>query len=144
MNDRGNKGGTRITSKLTPLYKFYIPMLVIELFLFNTILLIFNFYPGDDISVFLAVEVLLMLWALLLFPCFKLSQMDLKDGRIIAHNYFNSNEYSEKEVKKVHRFFLFFFKVKLNKISFVILPKLSESINLFLTPKSIQMLKNLI
>jgi len=144
MNVWGAKGSTTITSKLTPLYKFYIPILIIEMFVFNTILIVFNIYPGSDISVFIVIEIMLVLWALLLFPCFKLSQMVLKDGKIIAYNYFNSNEFNEKEVKKVHRFFIFFFKVKLNKISFVILPKLSESANLFVTPKSIRMLKNLI
>lgn len=144
MNVRGNKGSTTITSKLTPLYKFYIPILITELFVFNAILLVFNIYPGNDISIFIAVEVILVIWVLLLFPCFKLSQIDLKDGKIIVYNFFNLNEFNGNEVKKVKRFFIFFFKVKLNKISFVILPKLSESANLFITPKSVRILKNLI
>lgn len=144
MNVRRYKVYTTITSILTPLYKFYIPILIIEMFVFNTILLVFNIYPGSDISVFIVLEVMFVFWALLLFPCFNLSQMDLKDGKIIAYNYFNSNEFNEKEIKKVNRFFIFFFKVKLTKVSFIILPKLSESANLFATPKSIRMLKDLI
>lgn len=144
MNVRGNKGRTTITSKLTPLYKFYIPILITELFVFNAILLVFNIYPDNDISIFIAVEVILVLWVLLLLPCFKLSQMYLQDGKIVVCNYIDEREFNEKEVKKVRRFFIFFFKIKLNKVSFIILPKLSESVNLFVTPKSIRILKNLI
>lgn len=144
MNVRGDKVSKTISSQLTPFYKFYLPIIIIEMLVFNTILLVFNIYPGNDISVFVAVEIVLMLWVILLLPCFKLSQMYLQDGKIVAYNYIDEREFNEKEVKKVRRFFIFFFKVKLNKISFIILPKLSESANLFVTPKSILILKNLI
>lgn len=144
LNVRGDKVSKTVTSKLTPFYKFYLPIIIIELLVFNTMLLVFNIYPCNDISVFVAIEVVLILWLLLLLPCFKLSQMYLQDGKIVVYNYIDEREFNEKEVKKVSRFFIFFFKVKLNKISFIILPKFSESANLFVTPKSIQILKNLI
>lgn len=143
MNVRRENEGTMIMSKLTPLYKFYIPTFIIEILIFNTILLLFDIYPGNDISVFIVVEVMLVLWVLLLLPCIKLHKICLKDGKIIVDNYFKSNVFSENEVKKVRRFFIFFFKVKLNKTSFIIFPKLSESANLFVTPRSIRILKNL-
>ena len=143
MNVREEKSGTMITSTLTPMYKFYLPTFIIEMLVFNTILLTFNTYPGNDISVFIAVEIMLVFWVILLFPCLKLYQMYLKDGKIIVTNFFSSDVFSENDIKKVHRFFIFFFKVKLSKTSFIIFPKFSESVNLFVTPKSIRLLKNL-
>ena len=144
MKIREEKSGAMITSTLTPIYKFYLPTFIIEMLVFNTILLTFNTYPGNDTSVFIAVEVMLVFWVILLYPCLKLYQMYLKDGKIVVNNYFNSSVISPREVKKIHRFFIFFFKVKLGKTSFIILPKFSEATNLFITPKSIQVLKNLI
>lgn len=144
MNVREEKSGAVITSKLTPLYKFYIPTFIIEILVFNTILLLFNIYPGNDISVFIVIEVMLVLWMLLFLPCIKLYQMSLKDGKIIVTNYFNTDAFRVSEIKKVRRFFIFFFKVKLSQTSFIILPKLSESANLFVIPKSIRLLKNLL
>ncbi len=139
MNDGKHIGSTMITSSLTPLYKFFIPILTIELFVFNSILLVFSIYPGNDISIFIALEVMLVVWLLLLFPCFKLSQIELKDGKVIASNFFSTSEFNRKDVKRIKRYFIFYYKVKTNKTSLVILPKLSESVNLFVIPKSIRM-----
>ncbi len=141
MNSRRESEGIMITSRLTPLYKFYIPIFIIEILFFNTILLLFNIYPGDDISIFIVVEVMLVLGVLLLLPCIKLYRIYLKDSEIIVDNFFKTNVFSRHEVREVQRVYIFFYKLKLNKISFIIFPKFSESVNLFVIPRSIKILK---
>ncbi len=130
-----------ITSVLTPLYKFYLPIFTLEMLVFNTSLIVFDNYPGNDISVFVAVEIMLFIWVLLLIPCFKLHQISLKGDELIVTNYYNSKKLKITDIEKVHRFFIFFFKVKLRECSFIILPKITESANLFAIPKSIKLLK---
>lgn len=144
MNKKKENKSRMITSRLTPLYKFYIPIFIIEILLFNTILLIFNIYPENDDSVFIVVEVILVLWVLFLLPCIKLYQMYLINDKIIVDSYFKEKVFNKNETKNVRRFFIFFFKIELKKNSFIILPKISESMNLFVIPKSVRALKNLI
>ncbi len=144
MNKKKENKSRMITSRLTPLYKFYIPIFIIEILLFNTILLIFNIYPENDDSVFIVVEVILVLWVLFLLPCIKLYQMYLINDKIIVDSYFKEKVFNKNETKNVRRFFIFFFKIELKKHSFIILPKISESMNLFVIPKSVRALKNLI
>ncbi len=141
MNSRKESKGIMITSRLTPLYKFYIPTFIIEILFFNTILLLFNIYPGDDISIFIVVEVMLVLGVLLLLPCIKLYRTYLKDSEIIVDNFFKTNVFSRNEVRDVQRVYIFLYKLKLNKTSFIIFPKFSESVNLFIIPRSIKILK---
>lgn len=136
------KEGDIITSVLTPLYKFYLPILIIEILLFNTILIVFNIYPGNDISVFIVVEIMLIIWILLLVPCFKLHQFTLNGNELLVTNYYNSRKFKIYDIVKVHRFFIFFFRVKLKNTTIIMLPKITESANLFGTPKSIKRLKN--
>lgn len=144
MNNRKKNKYVIITSKLTILYKFYIPIFTIDILIFNTILLLFNIYPEKDISVFVVVEIMLVLWILLLLPCIKLYQIYLKDDNIIIDNYLKINVFNKNEVKEIKRFFVFFYKIKLNNTSFIIFPKFLGIINLFVTPKSIRIFKNLI
>lgn len=143
MNINMDKANIIVTSKLTPFYKFYLPIIIIEMLVFNTILLTWSFYPENNISLFIALEILLVVWVLFLLPCFRLSHVYIIDGKIIVSNYINTKVFNGRDEKMIRRFLIFFFKVKINKISILILPKFSESANLFIIPKSIQKLKNL-
>ena len=140
--------GKMISSRLTPLYKIYIPIFIVILFIVNNLLILLDSYPSNDISVFFAMEIILIIWLVLFLPCVKLHDVYLENNQIITINFFNRAVLKVTDIKKIRRFLIFFYKIKLDKMAgshtIVMLPKLTESTNLFTTPKSIKVLKNLI
>lgn len=142
MNLYVTRNGKLITSILTPIYKYYLPTLILEILLFNTVLFVSDIYPGNDISIFLLIEIMLFIWLLLLIPCFKLKQLSVRNKNFIATDYFKTIEFNAADIVKVNRFCMLFFKVKLDSGSFVVFPKLLESLDLFNIPKSIRLLIN--
>jgi len=147
VNKKKNLGGDLLTSRLMPIYKYYMPLLVMTVLLFNSLLLVFKVYPGHDISIFIVFEVMLCITILFLWPCLKLRSVYLDKNKLIATDFVNSLVIKVSEVKTIRRSFIVFYLLKLKDDSsgfklFTILPKIEESSNLFVTPRSIKLLKN--
>ncbi|MDG5801062.1 hypothetical protein QA597_11890 [Marinilabiliaceae bacterium ANBcel2] len=146
-NKKRNVKGRRLTSRLMPLYKYYMPILVVIALLFNSCLLGFEVYPGHDISIFIVLEIMLCISMIFLWPCLKLRTVFLHKNEIIVIDSVKSLTIDINEVKKIRRSFVMFYLLKLKDNtkgfkSFTMLPKVEESLNLFITPSSIKLLKN--
>jgi len=141
------KNYTRISSQLTPIYKFYFPTIFIVAFVFNTSLICFNIYPGDDISIFFVLEFMFIIWIILAIPNSKLHMVCLYKNNIVATNYINKYILPSNDIKCIERYFVFFYSVTFeNEVSvrkIIFLPQKDVFPNLFITPKSVQKLKAL-
>ncbi len=147
VNKKRETKGRRLTSRLTLLYKYHIPLLVGTVLLFNSCLLVFKVYPGHDISIFIVLEIMLFISVLLLWPCLKLRTVLLDKNEIIVIDSVKTLTINIKEVKVVKRSFAMFYLLKLKDDargfkSFTMLPKVEEAPGLFVTPRSIKLLKN--
>lgn len=142
------KKGKQISSRLTPLYKFYMPVGNFLLFLINGLQLFFDVYPGDDITPFIALEIMSFIWGIMFIPLLKMQAIYLNKNLIIATDYFNIIEIKTSSLVEVSRYFIFYYSIKLKDTNGAktidILPKLSEAHSPFVTPKSIKRLKRLI
>jgi len=135
-----------ISSRLTPLYKFYFPVTFIACLLFNTLLILLDIYPGNDVSIFIVLEIMFVIWLVLFIPCLKLQLVYIANNKIITTNFLNEYVLHKTNVKSVKRYFLFFYRLNLDKgtglQSIIFLPRLTEFSMLFVTPKSIKELKS--
>lgn len=136
----------QISSRLTPIYKYYLPTTFFTCLLFNSFLIFFDVYPGSDISNFIAIEILLVVWLILSIPCIRLSMVYFSDKQIVVFNYSSELKLKVKSIQSIKRYLIFFYRIKITdeKVSskFIILPKLTEFYSLFITPKSIKELRS--
>lgn len=137
-----------ISSRATPIYKFIIPLSFFILFLFNTLLILLKKYPGDDVSIFMTIEIMIAIWVILFIPYMKLSVVSIDNNRLIASNFHNELIFQISDMKKINRCFLFLYRIHFirgkSKKSIVFLPRFTESSNVFATPRSVKILKCLI
>ena len=139
-----------ISSRLTSINKFYIPILFIACFFINTSWIILELIPSEIISLAYALDILFIFWLVTLgIMQMKLKLIYINKKNIIVSNYFDINEYSINEVSEVnYRFSTNTCKITINKETgtkkVIILPKLEECARPFITPKSIKILKNYI
>jgi hypothetical protein len=145
---RKKQDGKLISSRLTPVYKFYFPVTFIACLLFNTLLILLDIYPGNDISIFIVLEIMFIIWLALFIPCIRLRLIHLNNNQIITTNFLEESTLQISSIKSVKRYFIFLYKLNIGKGTssqkIILLPRLTEFSNLFITPKSIKELKSLI
>lgn len=145
---RKKQGGKLISSRLTPVYKFYFPVTFIACLLFNTMLIFLDIYPGNDISIFIVLEIMFIIWLALFIPFIRLRLIYLNNNQIITTNFLEESTLQTSSIKSVKRYFIFLYKLNIEKGTssqkIILLPRLKEFSILFITPKSIKELKSLI
>ena len=143
------KGHKLISSRLTSIYKFYLPVMFIICILINTFWIVLNIFPGKEISFFIALNIMFIIWLIFSIPYTKLKLIYLTDDHIISSDYFKNLIFSFHEIQSVNRYFFVLYRIKIKKgdsniIKLIILPKLTEFSNIFITPHSIMKLKSII
>ncbi len=137
-----------ISSRLTPVYKFYLPVTIMICLLFNTLLISLDIYPGNDISIFIVLEIMFIIWLALAIPDMNLHSIYLINKQIIVTDFVGESAFHVSDIKCVKRYFIFFYRLTIVKgISsqkILFLPRLTESSIFFITPKSVKELKSLI
>lgn len=145
---RKKQDGKLISSRLTPVYKFYVPVTFIACLLFNTLLILLDIYPGNDISIFIVLEIMFIIWLALFIPCIRLRLVHLNNNQIVTTNFLEESTLQTSSIKSVKRYFIFLYRLNIEKGTssqkIILLPRLTEFSNLFITPKSIKELKSLI
>jgi len=138
-----------ISSRLTSIFKFYLPTIFITCFFTNTSWIILNIFPGKDITLAYALDILFIAWFVLEIRHMKSKLIYINKKHIIVSNYFSINEYSIHEVSEVNRFFIINIytitienETGINKLIF--LPKFAETTIPFITPESIKILRSYI
>ncbi len=137
-----------ISSRLTPVYKFYFPVTFMACLLFNTLLILLNIYPGNDISIFIIFEIMLIIWLALFIPCIRLHLIHLNNNQIVTSNFIEETTLQISSIKIVKRYFIFFYRLNIekekNSQKIIFLPRLMKFSNIFITPRYITELKYLI
>ena len=125
-----------ISSRLTPVYKFYFPVTFITCLLFNTLLILLDIYPGNDISIFIVLEIMLIIWLAFFIPCIKLRLVYLNNNQIITINFLDESSFQISSIISLKRYFIFLYKLNIEKGTntqkIIILPRLTEFSNLFI------------
>jgi len=143
--DGKRKDAKLISSRLTPLYKFYLPITFFSCLLFNTLMILLNIYPGDDVGIFVALEIMFIIWLTLALPFSKLYEVYLDNNQIIITNFLNESILQTNCVISVKRYFLVLYRLKIVKETgtqkIIFLPHFLE-FSYLVTPKSIKELKS--
>jgi len=143
-----NRNNKRLSSLLTPIYKFYFPTIFIITFIFNTSLICFNIYPGEDISIFIVLELIFIIWIILAIPNSKLRIVYLDKNNIITTNYITKYIVPSNNIKSIERHFVVLYSISLKNNKdiqrIIFLPRQDGFPNIFTTPKSVQVLRTII
>ncbi len=143
-----NRNNKRLSSLLTPIYKFYFPTIFIITFIFNTSLICFNIYPGEDISIFIVLELIFIIWIILAIPNSKLRIVYLDKNNIITTNYITKYIVPSNNIKSIERHFIVLYSISLKNNKdiqrIIFLPRQDGFPNIFTTPKSVQVLRTII
>ena len=143
-----NRNNKRLSSLLTPIYKFYFPTIFIITFIFNTALICFNIYPGEDISIFIVLELIFIIWIILAIPNSKLRIVYLDKNNIITTNYITKYIVPSNNIKSIERHFVVLYSISLKNNKdiqrIIFLPRQDGFPNIFTTPKSVQVLRTII
>jgi energy-converting hydrogenase Eha subunit C len=143
-----NRNNKRLSSLLTPIYKFYFPTIFIITFIFNTALICFNIYPGEDISLFIVLELIFTIWIILAIPNSKLRIVYLDKNNIITTNYITKYIVPSNNIKSIERHFVVLYSISLKNNKdiqrIIFLPRQDGFPNIFTTPKSVQVLRTII
>jgi len=143
-----NRNNKRLSSLLTPIYKFYFPTIFIITFIFNTALICFNIYPGEDISLFIVLELMFIIWIILAIPNSKLRIVYLDKNNIITTNYITKYIVPSNNIKSIERHFVVLYSISLKNNKdiqrIIFLPRQDGFPNIFTTPKSVQVLRTII
>lgn len=144
LSAKDKKKQKLISSKLTPLYKFHIPVIILTCLLFVLLLVFFDLFPGKDIAVFIVISIMLFIWLMLFIPFYKLHQVYVQNKKVVIDDFFTQTVLETTEIIDVERYFIFLYRIKTNTRKIVFLPPISLISNLFYVPKCVQELKSII
>lgn len=149
LNRKNSVYSRCISSKNLPITKFFIPVIVLVMLLFDITLIIFRFYPGDDVAIFIVCGFMFFLWLIVLIPEMRSQIVCIKGKKLIVSNCFNMYNISPDEIIEVKRCFYLVFKIKTNNIahrSILFMPKLQifGPLALFKKPDSVKELMKFI
>jgi hypothetical protein len=136
--------GKLISSRLSPIYKYYLPVIIFICVLINILMIFLSVYPANNISIFIVLEVILIIWQILFIPFTKLKLVTIINDEIIVYSLLRRCIFPISSIIKVNRYFLFLYKIRIthkDKTTVVIiLPKITELYNIFVIPKSLKLL----
>jgi hypothetical protein len=113
-----------LTSRLTALHKFIFPITVIILLFFVAFLIAFNLFPGNDVGIFIALGIVLLIWLRLSFLLnLKLFHLLIVKDKMVLFDYNNHIEINKNDVKEVKTYFFLYYKIFTHNKVFIILPK---------------------
>jgi|GEM_PF-7130932 hypothetical protein len=150
LNKKIKQQGFRyISSKYLPLTKFYMPVIVSVLLLFDIILICFNLYPGDNIAIFIVLGLMFLGWLLLLVPEMCSKTICIKGNLLLVTNYFRSFNLQLNEIQEIKRSFYLTYVIKTNnsnypRILFRPVLQVVGPLTLFVTPESIKKIRILV
>jgi len=126
-----NKNLNILSSSLSPFYKFILPIGFFILFFFNAILIAFHLYPGNNVFLFYALQMMFFFWIVFSIPSMKLHAMSIKQDKIILNNYFEEFVFLKKDLISIKSYMFFYYKIKLKNSEFIVEPKVREVLNPF-------------
>lgn len=88
LSTKDQKKQKIISSKMTPFYKFHIPVIILTCLLFVLLLVFFDLYPGNEIGVFISIAFMLFIWLLLFLPYYKLQKVYVQNNKIVIDDFF--------------------------------------------------------
>ena len=103
-----------ISSKYLPVTKFFVPVIILVILLFDLGLIVFRAYPGDDIAPFTVCGFMFFIWLLVLIPEMRSQIICIKGNKLLVTNYFKNYSISVSEILEVKRHYYLIFKVKTN------------------------------
>ncbi|OPZ31388.1 MAG: hypothetical protein BWZ00_00580 [Bacteroidetes bacterium ADurb.BinA174] len=132
----------RLSSKITFLYKYVLPLLNLCLILFCCIKGIINIGNVEKMMPFLIGFIFFLIMQISLLPLLKIQNVFYNDGVTIIQGFKKKEVLKNHEIKEIKRHLFFFYKIEMlnNELKRVLFfPHLSETILKFgLKPKSIK------
>ena len=103
-----------ISSKYLPVTKFFVPVIVLVILLFDLALIVFRVYPGDEIAPFMVCGFMFFIWLLILIPEMRSQIVCIKGNKLFITNYFKNYNISINEILEVKRYYYLIYKIKTN------------------------------
>lgn len=132
-----------ISSHYLPLTKFYAPVMILALILFDVVLIFSNLYPGNDIMIFIILGFIFLVWLLLLIPEMNSKTICIHGNTLWVTDYFKSYQIPLEQIQTIKRSFYLTFVIKTNnrnypKIKFKPIIHVNGPLILFTTPESVK------
>lgn len=134
-----NNTSIKISSNLTFFFKFILPTFFILIF-FGFIVGSVFFFPAKHNTFYVAFSIFLLITVLLSVKLFSLKKVSY-NTEVCINNYFNKEYIDFKDIIKVERLLLYFYKLEYNsgseKKSLLFIPNIFDVYMNFFNPQSI-------
>lgn len=138
----------KLSSNITVIYKFIIPIGLLVLMMGLNLALIFNtgFISKETL---IPLDVFFCFFSLFLIPLIKLKKVEYDNKYLYVSNYYKQYRITNKNIKKVKRHLIYFYKITYYqngiKKSMIFLPHINEVFfSFFSKPRSIKEFEKLI
>lgn len=124
------KDGKLLSSYMTPVYKFFVPLALLICLIANNLLLICKWFCPEDLPIFICFNIIIVIF--LFFPDYRLKTLYVVGNSVIVSNFFKEKTYQFSEIVELKSKKLYLYQLDVYQdgkiLKYKIMPHSSEEV----------------